>query len=240
MGSIPPWGIRFNWSVVDPRYCKPVAKRRAPFTNSFFSGAYGKWEIRGRTPAEARARIKFTIGKIRRSQRSLRNIGVLCGFRSLLTAEMAENVTQRTRRFYYQCGALARQSRNAVAGRFGALARRDLSQARREIRQDEKRRVNLLEKFSVRLRFLLHALPLRVVLKGFPIRRCGFAAGMLKDVDQSIALLRFIDRSPIRNALQAVAIEDLDGVVAKARLEFGQLAGCGVIDAKLVDGSRRL
>src|SRR5436305_199836 len=78
----------------------------------------------------------------------------------------------------------------------------ELWQARREIRQDEKRRVNLLEKFSVRLRFLLHALPLRVVLKGFPIRRCGFAAGMLKDVDQSIALFRFIDRSPIRNALQ--------------------------------------
>ena len=65
-GSIPPWGIRFNWSAVDARYCKPVAKQSGPFANSFFSGGYGEWEIQGRTPAQARPRRKFTVGKIRR------------------------------------------------------------------------------------------------------------------------------------------------------------------------------
>jgi hypothetical protein len=66
-GRIPPWGIRFNWSVVNLRCCKPGAKRGSPFANSFFSKRYGKWEIHGRTPAEAHARRKFTVGKIRPS-----------------------------------------------------------------------------------------------------------------------------------------------------------------------------
>jgi len=115
-----------------------------------------------------------------------------------------------------------------------------LPQPRGEVRQGEKCGVDLFDKFSIRLRFLVDALPLRVVLKGFPIRSCGFAAGMLKDVDQRVTFLWIVEGSPIGDALQPVAIEDLDSVIAEPCFQIGKLSGGGMIHAELIHSGRGL
>ena len=113
---------------------------------------------------------------------------------------------------------------------------RGLAQSRGEVGQGEIGRVNLIDEFAVRLRFLLDTLPLGIVLERLPVGSSGIAAGMLKNVDQGIAFLRFIERRPVRDAFNSVAVKDLYGVVAEARLEVGKFSWSRMIDAEFVDG----
>ena len=64
---------------------------------------------------------------------------------------------------------------------------------------------------------------------------------MLKNVDQSVALLRLIERRPIGDVFDSVAFKELRGVFAEAREQVAQLSGSGMIDAEFVDatGGRR-
>ena len=115
-----------------------------------------------------------------------------------------------------------------------------LAQARGEVGQGEEGGVNLVHEFAVGLGFFVDTLPLRIVLERFPVGSCRFAAGMLKNVDESVALLRLIERRPVSDAFEPVAIKDFYGVVAEARLELGQFSRGRMIDAEFVDGCRGL
>ena len=57
---------------------------------------------------------------------------------------------------------------------------------------------------------------------------------MLKDVDQRVALLGFIERRPISDALHSVPVKDFYGVLSEARLQFSQLSLRCMIDAEFV------
>ena len=112
-----------------------------------------------------------------------------------------------------------------------------LAQSRGEVGQGEEGGVNLIDEFAIRLGFLFDTLPLGIILKRFPVGGSRFAAGMLKNVDQGIAFLRLIERRPIGDALDAMAVKDFYGVIAKARLEVGQFSWSGMIDAEFVDSA---
>jgi len=57
----------------------------------------------------------------------------------------------------------------------------------------------------------------------------------LKNVDQSVAFLRLIERRPISHTLNSVAVKDFYGVVAEARLKVGQFSCSCMVDAEFVD-----
>jgi len=67
-----------------------------------------------------------------------------------------------------------------------------VTQPRRKIRQRQKRRVNLLHQFPILFRFRLHALPLRVILEGLPVRCRRFPARMLQNVKERAAFHRIV------------------------------------------------
>lgn len=113
-----------------------------------------------------------------------------------------------------------------------------LEQSRRKVGEGHESRVNFVDELAVGFGFVTDTLPLRIVLEGFPVRRRGFAAGVIKDVDQRIALLRLIDRRPISDALDAMTVENLHRVIAEAGQQFWQFSCCGVIDAEFVDADR--
>lgn len=104
------------------------------------------------------------------------------------------------------------EQEQVVASQVGYLA-----QWRRKVRQSHVCGLDLLHDLSVRLGFFPDTLPLGVILERLPVRGSGFPAGMLKDVDQSIALLGIVERRPVRHALQAVPIEYLDCVLTETR-----------------------
>ena len=110
----------------------------------------------------------------------------------------------------------------------------------REIRVLHVCRIYFLHQFAIGLRLVAHALPVRIILKRFPVRRSGLAARMPQNVDERVALLRIVERRPLADALHAVLGKDFHGVLAKARQQLGQLPGSGVIDAQFEDTSRRL
>jgi len=111
-----------------------------------------------------------------------------------------------------------------------------LAQSGGEVGQSEVGGVNLIHEFAVGLGFLLHTFPLRIVLESLPVGSGCFAAGMLKNVNQGVALLGLIEGRPIGDALHSMAVEDFYGVVAEARLEFRQFSCCCVVDAEFEDG----
>ena len=94
-----------------------------------------------------------------------------------------------------------------------------LAQHRGEVGQGKKRRVNFFGQFAVHFRFFLDALPLRVVLEGFPVGGCLFPAGMLEHVDQGVALLWFIDRCPVSDTLDSMPVKGFYGVIAEVLAE---------------------
>ena len=44
---------------------------------------------------------------------------------------------------------------------------------------------------------------------------------MIKDVDEGVALVGFVERRPIGNTLHSMLIKQLDGVIAEAREQIG-------------------
>jgi hypothetical protein len=93
---------------------------------------------------------------------------------------------------------------------------RRLAQSGGEVGQGEEGGVNFFHEFAVRFGFVVDTLPLRVVLEGFPVGDCRFAARMLKNVDKCVALLRLIEGRPISNAFHSVAVKEFYGVFAEA------------------------
>jgi hypothetical protein len=67
-----------------------------------------------------------------------------------------------------------------------ALVVFSLGQRRGEVGQGEEGGVNFFDEFAVGFGFVSNTLPRGVVLKGFPIRGCRFAAGMLEDVGEGV------------------------------------------------------
>ena len=63
----------------------------------------------------------------------------------------------------------------------------------------------------------------------------GFAAGMLKNVNQHIAPVGFVYRCPVRNILHSVLLEKFGGVVAEARQQLSYFSWGCVVDPQLVD-----
>src|SRR5262249_35260920 len=111
-------------------------------------------------------------------------------------------------------------------------------QRRREVSQGKIGGINFFGKFAVGFGFFLDALPLRVVLKGFPVSRCLFSTGMLEDVDQGVALLWFVNRCPVSDTFEPMPVKDFYGVIAEACQQVLQLCRRRVINPKFVDHGR--
>lgn len=56
---------------------------------------------------------------------------------------------------------------------------------------------------------------------------------MLKNVDERVALVGLVHRSPIGDAFHSMTLEDCDGVIAEAGFELSQFARSCMVDAKL-------
>src|SRR5215468_265170 len=97
-----------------------------------------------------------------------------------------------------------------IFSRFGLCMR--LAQRRGEVGQDEIGGVNFFGQLAVHFGFFLDTLPFRVILERFPVSGCRFAAGMLQDVHQGVALLRFINGCPVSNALESMPVKKFYGV----------------------------
>jgi len=66
--------------------------------------------------------------------------------------------------------------------------------------------------------------PIGVVAEGVPIFLGGLDAGMGENEDQSVLGFFGVLRNPVANALDAVALEDLNGVIAEVRFEGFEFA----------------
>lgn len=112
--------------------------------------------------------------------------------------------------------------------------------ARGEVGESHICGVDFVHEFAVGLGFFFDAFPLGIVLERFPIGGRGFAAGMVEDVDQSVALVGLIERQPVGDAFHAMLVENLYRVIAKAGQQVGQFSWGGVIDAEFEDSGRVL
>ena len=104
----------------------------------------------------------------------------------------------------------------------------------RKVGQSHIRGIDFFYDLAVRLGFLLYAFPVGIVLKRFPVRGGCFAAGMVKDVDQCVALVWLVGGNPVGDALHSMLVKNLDGMFAEARQQVGQFSRGCVIDAKFV------
>src|SRR5712664_1572646 len=100
-----------------------------------------------------------------------------------------------------------------------------------KVRHHKKRGINLLDEFAIGFRLVTDALPFGVVLEGFPVGCGGFAAGMRQDVNEGLALERFVGGRPVCHVLDTVLFEEFYGVLAKAAEQVIELALESVIDA---------
>jgi len=114
-----------------------------------------------------------------------------------------------------------------------------LAQGRGEVGQGHEGGVHFVHEFAVHLGLVVDALPFRVVLKRFPVGGGCFAAGMIEDVDQSVALVGLIDGRPVGDAFHAMAVKEFYGMLAEACQQVCQFPRGGVIDAEFVDAGLR-
>lgn len=63
---------------------------------------------------------------------------------------------------------------------------------------------------------------------------------MTKNVDESVTFLRLVHGSPIRDAVNSVALEQFYGVVTETGQQIAQFPRGGVVDAEFVDRCRAL
>ncbi len=112
----------------------------------------------------------------------------------------------------------------------------ELADWRGEVGQNEKRGIDFLDDLAVCFGFIAHALPFGIVAERLPVGGGGVAAGMGEDVDESLALHRFVAGRPVGYVLDSMLFEELHGVFAKTPQQVVQLAFIGVIDAEFVDG----
>jgi hypothetical protein len=117
---------------------------------------------------------------------------------------------------------------------------RRLAQSRREVGEGEEGRVNFIHELSIHLGFVVDTLPFRIVLKRLPVGGRRFAAGMLKNVDKGIALLRLIERRPISNAFDSVTLKEFYGVLPEACQQVAQFSRSRMIDTQFIDACRGL
>src|SRR5260370_34241713 len=93
----------------------------------------------------------------------------------------------------------------------------------RKVRHHEKRGIDLLDEFAVGFRLVTDALPFGIVLEGFPVGCGGFAAGMRQDVNEGLALERFVGGRPVSHVPDTVLFEEFYGVLAKAAEKIVEL-----------------
>src|ERR1700721_4152929 len=115
---------------------------------------------------------------------------------------------------------------------------RRLAQSRREVGEGEEGRINFIHELPVHLGFVVDTFPFRIVLKRLPVGSRRFAAGMLKNVDKGIALLRLIERRPISNAFDSVALKEFYGVLPEACQQVAQFSRSRMIDTQFIDACR--
>ncbi len=85
----------------------------------------------------------------------------------------------------------------------------------------------MIHQLAIRLRCFRGLLPIGVGHERRPVLQAFFLAGMLQNVDQRVIFV--VLRNPVTDALHVVPVENLDSVVAEARLQVVQLAGIGKI-----------
>src|SRR6185295_16369042 len=88
---------------------------------------------------------------------------------------------------------------------------------------------------AVDLRLGRHLLPLLVGAEISPRLLRRLAARMLENVNQRVLGIGRILRRHVEDALHAVLVEDADGVIAEALVQFDELAFGGGVGAQLVD-----
>ena len=76
--------------------------------------------------------------------------------------------------------------------------------------------------------------------KDFQLAVAASRLGMLKNVDEGVALLRLIEGSPVSDAFHSVAVKDFYGVFAEACLQVAQFSWSCMVDAEFVDACRGL
>ena len=89
--------------------------------------------------------------------------------------------------------------------------------------------IDVIDQFSVRLRFRLYLLPFRIGLESSPILLRFLPAGVLKNIDEKVLRFRGIFGRPITNTLHVVPSEDRVDVITKASFESIHFALIDVI-----------
>src|SRR5947207_3406626 len=100
--------------------------------------------------------------------------------------------------------------------------------------------IDMIDQWSVLLRFRLALLPFRIGLESSPLLLRFLPARMLQDVNEQVLRIRRILRRPVTDALHVVPFEERVGVVTEARFESIHFSLLGVIQAQFVDVVRRL
>ena len=97
--------------------------------------------------------------------------------------------------------------------------------------------VDVIDKFSIRLRFRLYLLPFG--LESSPILLRFLPAGVLENIDEKVLRFRGIFGRPITNTLHVVPSEDRVDVITKASFESIHFALVDVIQTQFVNVVRR-
>ncbi len=112
---------------------------------------------------------------------------------------------------------------------------KDLRQLGGKVRHHQKRGIDLLDEFPIGFGLVADALPFGIVAKGLPVGGSGFATGMRQDVNEGLALKRFVGGRPVRHVLDSMLLEKLYSVFAKAAKQVVKLAFESVVDTEFVD-----
>src|SRR5215472_1416908 len=126
--------------------------------------------------------------------------------------------------------ASARQSKLKLAGRL-------LSDPWRpgKICQRQEGGINFLHEWAILFGLGFHGLPFRIVLEGFPVRGCRFAARVLQNVKERAASHGLVQRRPVGNTFDSMFRKELIRMISEAGHEAVELSWDRVIDAQFID-----
>src|ERR1700683_1236169 len=109
----------------------------------------------------------------------------------------------------------------------------------RKICRIQEPRIHLVHDFAILLGVGGNLLPFGIAAEGGPVLGGFGAAGVHDEIDQCVLGELGVLGHPVTDALDAVALEDFDGVVAEAGFEGFKLAFVAVVSAKFVDAVLR-
>ncbi len=93
---------------------------------------------------------------------------------------------------------------------------RNSAEGRGEVGEREKGGLDFFDELAIGFGLVAGRLPYGVIAKSIPIGGGGFAAGVREDIEESPALKRFVNRSPVGYVADAMLLEKLHGVFAEA------------------------